>query len=117
MTETYTPDRLLAGAFPKATQEVTVAAGNNLARGTVLGMVTADGKCLAVDSALENGAEKPYAILAEPVDATDADAVGMAYLSGSFNQNALVFGGTDTVDTHRDALRDLSIYLKDSIRA
>lgn len=114
-----TPDNLFAGTQVAAVvaDEVTVASGNNLVRGTVLGKVTASGNVVAVDSTLANGAEAPYAILAEDTDATSAAKKAPAYFTGEVNENALTFGGTDTADTHRDACRDIGIFLKDNVPA
>lgn len=41
MSETYAFDNLIAGDHPIVTSEVTVLTGNNLAKGTVLGKITA----------------------------------------------------------------------------
>ena len=46
-----------------------------------------------------------------------ADANAVVFLSGAFNEGSLTFGGTDTADTHRKALRDLNIYLKKAVSA
>ena len=112
MTETLTKDNLLAGDFPMITEEVTILTGNNLKRGTVLGKITASGKCVAVDSTKSDGSQTPFAVLAEDVDASSADQQGCAYLTGEFNSTSLIFGGTDTVSAHKSALRDLSIFAK-----
>lgn len=116
-TETYTPDRLHAGDFPIVTAAGTILSGNNLTRGTVLGKITASGKLIAVDSAAADGSQTPYAILAQDTDASGADTTAPLYLSGEFNEGELTFGGADTADTHRAALRDLGIHLKAAIGA
>lgn len=111
-------DNLLAGDFPRETVEVTVLSGANLVRGTVLGRQTSGGKVVAVDSGgTDDGRRAPYAILAEDVNASAGDKVGAAYLSGEFNEDAVIFGGSDDADDHRAALRDLSIYLKKPVPA
>lgn len=107
---TYAHENLLAGEFPRVTEKVTVLTGNNLVAGTVVGVVTASGKVVAVDDSLANGAQNPYAVLADDVDASAADAEGIVYLSGHFNENALVFGDDDTIADHRAALRGLGIF-------
>lgn len=98
--------------FPVVTDSVTVASGNKLTRGTVLGVVTASGKAVAVDSTKNTGEEAPYAILASDTDATSADVVAPVYLTGEVNSAVLTFGGTDTADTHKAALRKIGIFLK-----
>ncbi len=74
-----------------------------------------------IDSGAGDGSEAPYCIAAEAIDSTatgtNADTVSVGYLSGQFNQRALTVGGTDTVDQHRAALRNLGIYLDDSVPA
>jgi len=116
MTETYTPDNLLAGDYPAVTDIVTILSGENLARGTCLGKITASGKHVIVNSAgTDDGRRAPVAILAEDCDASGGDAQAVVYLSGSFNESAVTFGGTDTTATHRAALRDLNIYLKTAV--
>lgn len=111
MSETFTPDKLIAGDYPVVTDIVTIDTGT-LTRGTCLGKITATGKYVICNSASSDGSQSPVAILAEDADATSADVQALVYLSGAFNQAAVTFGGTDTATTHKAALRDLNIYLK-----
>ena len=115
----FTYDNLFAGDYPKVTSQITVPSGAGaLARGTVLGKITSSGKGVIVNSGgTDDGSRAPYAILAVDVDASNADVVAPIYLSGDFNENKLVFGGTDTADTHRAALRDANIYLHKAVAA
>lgn len=109
-------DNLIADVKPSVMpDEVKLKKNTGLyKRGTVLGKVTADSNCVIVNSANADGSEKPYAILSEDIDTTDAtsDVVAVGYFAGSYQSAALIFGGTDTVETHREALRDLNIYVK-----
>jgi hypothetical protein len=109
--ETFTPDKLLAGDYPAVTDIVVIDTGV-LTRGTLLGKITATGKHILCNSAAVDGSQNPTCILAEDVDATAADVNAPVYLSGAFNQSAVIFGGADTAATHRVALRNLNIYLK-----
>lgn len=111
-TETYTPDNLLAGDFPVVTEEVTVITGQNLTRGTVLGKITVSGKVNLSLAAADDGSEAVYAVLAEDVDATSADQVGTAYLTGEFLTSELTFGTGHTAASARAALRAHNIYLR-----
>lgn len=52
----------------------TVAAGQRLALGTVLGRETANGRLRALNPAATNGAQTAVAVLAQPVDADLAEA-------------------------------------------
>lgn len=211
MTETFTPDKLLAGDYPAVTDIITILSGQNLVRGALLGKVTigaatgaavagntgdgtitaaptvsgaakvgvyraiciepatnlgkftvedpdgitvgvatvgtefvgggltftiadgstdfasgdsftitvaaGSGKYKLCDSTNTDGSQAPLTILAEDCDASGGDAQAVTYLSGAFNESAVTFGGTDTADTHRAALRDLNIYLKKSVAA
>lgn len=116
--ETYTPDNLIAGTTQTVTDSVTIAAGADLKRGSVLGKVTADGKYLLSDDGSSDGSEVPSAILAQDADAAAADVENVAiFIKGEFNQNVLIFGGAHTADSTKDALRDVGIYIKDAVKA
>lgn len=110
---TMIPDNLFAGEFPTATDEVIIKSGQGvLPRGTVLGELTADGKEVRLDPAASTGAEKPYAVLAEAVDATSKDVPAPAYLTGQFNVGALgISGGAFSTATLK-AMKDVSIFTR-----
>jgi len=105
---------ILAGDFPNSTAPVTIASGQNLKLGSVIGRVEATGIFKLVDSEAEDGSEKPYAVLMEDVDATSAQEVGTAYLTGEFIKSKLIFGGSDTWETHLADARNVSIFFKES---
>jgi len=107
----YAPDRLIAGGFPITTRKITVDTGV-LARGSLLGRITATGKYILSLSAAADGSEVPRAILGEAVDATSADVEAIVYESGEFNETEVVFGTAHTIASTRDGLRDLNIYLR-----
>jgi hypothetical protein len=117
MSETLNYDNLLASDYPAVTDIRTVVSGQNLSRGAVLGKITASGKYTLCDSTAEDGSQAPVCILAEDCDASAGDVNAEVILSGAFNESQLTFGGTDAADTHRDALRDLNIYLKKAVSA
>lgn len=107
---TYAPDELVV--VVEIGKKLTVASGGGvLARGTVLGKITASGKVLKSLSAAGDGSQTPYAILAEDVDATSADADAMVYMAGTFNSNFLVYGTGHSLATVFDALRAVDIHL------
>lgn len=112
MSETYTPDNLMAGAFPVVTESVTITSGQNLARGSVLGKVTATGNYILCDAAAVDGSQAPTHILLQAVDASLAAAPGLVALSGEFNEDQITLGGTTTAANVKAALRALNIYLK-----
>ncbi|MGD9947527.1 MAG: head decoration protein [Desulfobulbus sp.] len=117
--EPLTYANLLASDYPAVTDIKTVLTGQTLSKGTVLAEDSANSnKCVPVNSASGTASIKiPLYILAEDCDASAADAQALVYLSGAFNESACTFGGTDSADDHRAALRDLNIYLKKSISA
>lgn len=108
----YTPDNLLAGEYPRIERLVTIAAGADLAKGAVLGRITASGKFKLSASASSDGSQTPDAILAEKASAAGADVQAVVYFSGEFNENALVLGVGHTLDTVRLPLKAKSIYLR-----
>ncbi len=57
--------------------EVTVIAGQNLATGTVVGIITASGKITKLAPAAVDGSENAAGVLAFPVDASAADLPGV----------------------------------------
>jgi hypothetical protein len=111
--EVFVPDQLIAGPAQLVTDTVTIASGAGvLARGTVLGVVTASGKYIKSASAAADGSQTPVAILADNVDATSADQIAGVYLSGEFNSAALTLGAGWTVATVKAALRSVAIWVK-----
>lgn len=109
---THTPDRLIAGnsallhAIP-----ITVISGQNLARGALLGKITASGKYNLSLSAAADGSQAPVAILVDDVDASAGDKAGLAYIRGDFNASAVIYGTAHTAASVEAALRDLGIFL------
>ena len=110
---TFTYDKLIGGTEPAAIlYNATIVSGSGkLSRGSVLGKITASGKLTLAKSTNTDGSQTGNCILAEDVDATSADVVAPVYVAGTFNREALTFGGTDTAAAHEDALRNLNIYL------
>lgn len=114
---TYSPDQLIAGDHPLRSMGVTVADGQTLTRGALLGIITANGKAVLSASAAGDGSEVPVAVLGEDVTADGADVVSFAYVAGDFNENQMTFGAGHTADSVRDGLRERSIYLHNPIEA
>jgi len=114
--DSFIPDNLIVdGSVPILTKAVKLGAGQGaLKRGTVLGKITTGGEYVIVNSANTDGSENADCILADDVDTTDS-VVAIAYTSGHFNRKALVFGGSDTADTHEARLRELGIFLSDNV--
>lgn len=117
-TEVFNKDNIFAASQvqPVVATAATVLSGEGvLARGSVMGRVSASGKLKLVDSTENDGSEKPYGILADSVDATSADATGVIFLTGEFNSDALIFGGTDTAADHEAEARKIGLFFKTNI--
>ncbi|MCB1723219.1 MAG: head decoration protein [Gammaproteobacteria bacterium] len=111
----YSPDKLIAGnADLLVSRKVTLISGQNLARGALLGKITASGKYTLSASAAGDGSQVPDGILVEATDASGGDAEALVYFRGDFNQNAMTFGTGHTADSVRDGLRGKGITLIDA---
>ena len=114
----YSFDNLLAGEVEVGEGATIVSGAGALKRGSVLGKITASGKLTLVNTAgTDDGRRTPYAVLLEDTDATSADKAAPVALAGLFNADALIFGGTDTIATHRAALRDQGIFTTNNVPA
>lgn len=115
----YAPDGSVVGiahvgvAFVNDHLNFTIADATDFILGdTFLVTVAAgSGKAVIVNSANVNGSAKPEGVMLEDVDASSGDLDGICAMTGQYNEDALVFGGSDTKETHRAALRDMGIFL------
>lgn len=117
-------DNLIAGyVVPLSTVSVIIKSGSGIIkRGTVLGVVSQLGDSdvhhgmytvKPVDSAQTDGSQSPFAILSDlEIDATTEDVRATGYVSGEFNRHALIFGGSDTIETHETELRNIGLITK-----
>ena len=115
--ETNTIDSLVAGEG-LIHKSVTVAAGEVLERGAVLGKVTADGTYKLAKAGAGDGSEVPNAILAEDVDAT-AGAVSNVnvIIRGEVNDKALILDSSLALSDIEEGLREKGIYIKSGLAA
>jgi hypothetical protein len=117
--DSVTFDNLFVG--DQHTEEIQVKSVNLqggqgvLKRGTVVGIITASGLAVKVDSSKADGSQLADSILTDDVDTTAGNTVTTAYASGTFNRNALIFGGTDTADKHEAKLREVGIFMRENI--
>jgi hypothetical protein len=117
-SDTYTPDRLVAGLTQLVSIPLTLVSGQNLVRGTVVGVITASGKITQSLSASSDGSQTPYGILADDCDASGGDLANCpVYVAGEFNEAALTLGSAHTLASIRAGLRDKGIFLKTPITA
>lgn len=95
------------------TQAITLLAGQGtLARGSVIGVITANGKGNLCDANSVDGSEVPNLVLSEEVDAT-ADIVATCYKSGVFIKDKLVYGANGAPTGAEETLRKVNIHMKD----
>ncbi|MEC0269066.1 head decoration protein [Paenibacillus anseongense] len=116
-TNSVTFDNLIAGHSEIVTDSITLKAGQAYLKGSVIGLTTATPKGSLVDSTKSDGTQTPYGILTDDVDATTADAPGVVYVRGEFNESKLIFGGTDTIATHKKSLRNAGIITRKTKKA
>ncbi|MCC5809867.1 MAG: head decoration protein [Ectothiorhodospiraceae bacterium] len=108
---TFHPDRLVANnAHLLVARRITLAEGQNLQRGAVLGSADGEEYVLSL-AAAEDGSEEPDLILAEDCDASEEDKPAIAYARGDFNENALTLGTGHTADSIREGLRVKGVFL------
>lgn len=107
------------GTFAKKIKFVLANSGTAHVAGDGWDIVVAvgSGYLKPVNSANIDGSEVPCSILLESLADKSAIQYALVAETGEFNEDALTFGGSDTHDTHRDALRNLGIFLKLSLPA
>lgn len=109
---TYTPANLQAGDFPVVKDGVTIAAGQTLVAGAVLGKVTASGEYKLSASAAGDGSQSPVVILDEDVDTTAGAKPAPVQLTGEVFGSALTLGAGHTLASVKTALRPLSLFVR-----
>lgn len=110
-SEAYVPDALVADATTLLAQPITLAAGQNLKRGSVLGKITVGGKHTLSLAASSDGSQVPDVILAEDTNASAADVGTIAYVRGDFLRDCVILGTGHTAVSVSDTLRDKGIFL------
>lgn len=111
----YDPNGIVTRTDRQFATTATIASGQNLAAGTVLGQVTADGKFIESDSGAVDGSEAPRAVLLEACDATGGDKSALIALAGDFNASRLTFGGAHTAASARVNLAAVGVFLHDVV--
>jgi len=107
-------DALIAGnGHLLLARPITLAKGGPLARGALLGRISASGEYILSTSAASDGSEKPCAVLVHAADSTQAAVQTIAYERGDFNSARLIYGAGHTAGGVREALRPLGIRLVD----
>ena len=114
VAKSVTMDELFAGTYPVKKRGVTIAAGADLVRGSLIGVITASDKGALVSDASNDGSEVAEGILLDDVAAASEDKAGTIALTGDFNQLALTVGGSTAVADYAAALRNKSIFIDQS---
>jgi hypothetical protein len=105
--DTAVVSQLVAGDTHEL-KPVTIASGAGvLARGSVLGLITASNHYNQLNPAGSDGTETARAILVEDVDATSEDVPALAFVLGKFRTSDLVWPGGATDAQKKAALLDL----------
>lgn len=110
-------DSLLAGdELPFLTKSVTVAKGQRLKRGSVLGLDKA-GKARLSAKGATDGSQVPRYVLVTDLNAGGADLQAVVYKMGVFNKASLIFGADTKADDFELALEDRNIHFVENLRA
>lgn len=114
MTTTTHPEdaRLLAGDFPIRFMTVTIESGQVQPAGAVLGEVTASNEYKLSASAAGDGSETPTVVLWEDVDASGGAIEAEVLIAADVRGSELTLGTGHTVDSVREALRSLSLFVR-----
>jgi hypothetical protein len=116
VTTVFTPDNLVSrNAHLLVSIPVTLASGQNLKRGALLGQLTSGGAYTLSLAAADNGSQTPVAVLAQDCDASGGATAALAYIRGDFNTGGITFGTGHTAANTAAGLRDRGIFIIDNV--
>jgi len=115
--DVFVPDQLVSGPLQIVTETVTIAAGINYARGTVLGQITSTGYYTECVKTATDGSETPTAILVDQANAASETVQAGVYVMGEFNLNDLIFDSSWTIAQLQAAFRPYAIFLRNTVAA
>lgn len=98
---------LFIGTAYKSPTDLTILqdAAAVIAKGTVMGIITASSKLKKTDSGSADGSEIPRYVLPREIDAIAGDVTGQRPIAVAvLNANLLIFGGSDTVADHQEEM-------------
>lgn len=114
--EEFNEQELLTYEFPPIDETVTIAIGQVLKRGAVLGKVTGTGQHVLSVAAANDGSQNPVAILAFDVDATDEVKSSKAYVAGGrFIASELTYGAGHSATTVKAAFAGKPLFLVSNV--
>ena len=108
-------DLVVAVAYVTSHFNVTLADGStDFAVGDFFTIAVTAGnkKSKILKSGDVDGAATVHGVMANDVDATSGDEVGIIYNTGEFNANALIFDGSDTFADFESEMRQLNMHGK-----
>lgn len=111
IVHTYLPEQLNAGNFPVVTDAGKIGLNQTLKVGSVLGK-NADGDYVLSLAAAEDSSKNPVAICGEAIVTADTKAVCMVRLTGEVMGSQLDIGAGHTLESVKEALRPLSIFVR-----
>jgi len=107
-------DGLIAGGFPTVAQPINLIGPAEFKRGDVLGL-TNNGVYVLVDSTADDGSQNAIGIVCDDITIEDETiVVSNMYIKGEFNRRFLQFGGTDTADTHKRRMTEISLIIRET---
>lgn len=109
-------DLIGSGADQLLARKYTLVSGQNVVRGTLLGVITSGGKVNKSLSGASDGSQTPFGIAAVDANATAGDVEILVYTRGTFNENAVTYGTAHTASSVREGLRDKGIYLETPVK-
>lgn len=86
-----TVDNLIAGSKQPDTKPGVLITGQNLARGAVIGRITASNKLTLCDLGAADGSQKAIGILVHTTDASAADKQCQYYTGGTFRDSEMTW--------------------------
>lgn len=73
-------------------------------------VAVAEEECKLVNRENVDGSQFPYAVLGDDCDASSAAKRSIGYISGSFDERSLAFGGNETVEDYRRDMVTIGIF-------
>lgn len=95
--------------------DVTITIGSKTTE--TAGVDASSGEYYAVDSSKSDGTQEPIAVLLEDVTTSSATGLAVVALTGEFNVNKLIFGGSDDWADHETAMRKNGMFIRDAVCA
>jgi hypothetical protein len=115
MAQTFDFPNLIAGeGIGPITESAIVKSGGVVPLGAIVAKETSSGKIVPYASGGSGGAEIPYGVMSEAVDASTGDKTSLIIVAAEINENAVSIA-SGTVASVKDALRVRGIYLKPSV--